>query len=51
VNQLCYAGVPAKKIMTIEEFHEKRKNLQLQEAKEVAIQYYKRTGKIPSKKY
>ncbi|NLU25579.1 acyltransferase [Acetivibrio thermocellus] len=48
-SNYVYAGVPAKKIMTIEEFHEKRKNLQLQEAKEVAIQYYKRTGKIPSK--
>lgn len=44
-----YAGVPAKKIMTIEEFHEKRKKFQLQEAKEIAIQYYKSTGNLPTR--
>lgn len=45
-----YAGVPAKKIMTIEEYQNKRKNTQVEEAKELAITYYKSTQKIPTKK-
>ena len=45
-----YAGVPAKKIMEIEEFHEKRKQRQLKEAVEFAKQYYAMTEKIPTKK-
>lgn len=44
-----YAGIPAKKIMTIDEYHAKRKELQLQEAKDVAIRYYNNTGKLPTK--
>lgn len=39
-----YAGVPAKQITTIEDFLEKRKAMQLQEAKELAVEYYKRFG-------
>ena len=43
-----YAGVPAKKIMDIKEFHEKRKQKQLKEAVELANSYYARTG-VPTK--
>ena len=44
-----YAGNPAKKIMTINEYFVKRKNAQLTEAKELAKNYYKRYNKIPPK--
>lgn len=44
-----YAGVPAVKIMDIEEFHEKRKQRQLKEAVDLATQYYVRTGRVPTK--
>ena len=44
-----YAGVPAKKIMDIKEFHEKRKQKQLKEAVELANSYYARTGEMPTK--
>lgn len=44
-----YAGNPAKKIMKINEFFEKRKEAQLSEAKELALQYYERYGKMPEK--
>ena len=42
-----YAGVPAKKIMSIQDYHKKRKKSQLKDAKLVATEYYKKTGKIP----
>ena len=42
-----YAGVPAKKIMTIQEFLEKREEKQLEEAKAIAIAYRQRMGKEP----
>lgn len=45
-----YAGVPAKKIMSIDEFHEKRKKQQLKEAVAIVNEYYKKTGEIPNKK-
>lgn len=45
-----YAGVPAQRIMSIEEFHKKRQIKQLDEAVTVARQYYERTGKVPSKR-
>lgn len=44
-----YAGVPAKRIMGIEEFYEKRKNAQFEEAKEIAIRYRNVFGKKPDK--
>ena len=44
-----YAGNPARKIMTIEQFYNKRKELQLKEAKELALAYYDRFGRKPSK--
>lgn len=44
-----YAGNPAKKIMTVKEYYWKRKEVQLAEAKELAISYYKRYGKLPDK--
>jgi len=44
-----YAGNPAKKIMTVEEYYNKRKDKQLQDAKQLAIAYKERFGKIPGK--
>lgn len=44
-----YAGNPAKKIMTLDQFLEKRKQKQLEEAKNVAVEYFNRYGKIPEK--
>ena len=42
-----YAGVPARKIMTIEEFYRKREEKQFEEAKQIAQLYYKRFDKYP----
>ena len=44
-----YAGVPAKRIMSIEEFYQKRKDAQFEEAKAIAIRYKERFGKAPDK--
>lgn len=44
-----YAGNPAKKIMTIEEYYNKRKTAQFEEAKTLALKYYNTFGKKPSK--
>lgn len=49
-DNAVYAGAPAKKIMSIEEFHKKRKEQQLEEAVTIVNQYYERTGKMPQKK-
>lgn len=43
-----YAGVPAKRIMDLEKYLSKRVELQLQEAKELAIKYYDRYQKKPT---
>lgn len=45
-----YAGNPAKKISDIDVYFERRKKLQLQEAQELAIEYYKRYQKRPPEK-
>lgn len=42
-----YAGVPAKKICSISEMYEKRKSREKENAKNLAISFYERTGKIP----
>lgn len=42
-----YAGNPARRIAELEDFCEKRKSLQLQEAKTLAVNYYERYGKKP----
>lgn len=42
-----YAGNPAKRICSIKEMYQKRKNKQLENAKTIAINYYNRTGKKP----
>lgn len=42
-----YAGNPARKIMTLEEFYIKRKNAQLSEAKTFVSEYRKRNGRDP----
>ena len=44
-----YAGNPAHKIMSIDQFYDKRKELQLKEAKDLALAYYDRFGKKPDK--
>lgn len=44
-----YAGVPAKRIMSIEEFYEKRKAAQFHEAKDIAIRYKAAFGVEPEK--
>lgn len=41
------AGVPAKVVMTLDEYYEKRKSEQLGEAVELAKEYYKSYKKIP----
>lgn len=48
-DNYVYAGNPARKIMKIEEFYEKRKALQLEEAKLLATTYFERFGKYPPK--
>ena len=42
-----YAGNPAKKLLTIDEFFERRKASQLREAKEYVLEYEKNFGKVP----
>ena len=42
-----YAGNPAKRIMTLEEYYRKREALQFDEAKDIAIRYKQRFGKEP----
>ena len=44
-----YAGIPAKKIMSIEDYHKKRKIMQVEDAKKLAITYYNKTGKLPDR--
>ena len=44
-----YAGSPAKKIMTISEYHEKREALQFDEARKMARIYRERFNKFPPK--
>lgn len=43
-----YAGNPARKLMTLEEFKEKREKRQLSEAKDYVLEYVNRFGKTPS---
>ena len=43
-----YAGNPAKRIAELDQFCEKRKAAQIQEAKVLAVEYKKRYGKLPS---
>lgn len=42
-----YVGNPARKIMDISEFYEKRRNAQLQEAKDLAVAYFEHFGIKP----
>lgn len=44
-----YAGNPARKIMTLEDYIEKRKNRELEDAKEIARNYYERFHNKPPK--
>ncbi|PAY52470.1 acyltransferase [Ligilactobacillus salivarius] len=46
-DDAVYAGNPARKICTLEELYNKRKDKEIEDAKRVAIQYYNRTGLIP----
>ena len=45
-----YAGVPARRICSIEEHYEKRKSAQLKEALELFKSYYERYNQIPDKR-
>lgn len=54
VNKDCikegvYAGNPIKYIMSLDEYYEKRKSKQLEEAIEIAKEYYKTYNKYPEK--
>lgn len=54
VNKDClesgvYAGNPAKYIMSLDEYYEKRKSKQISEAKELVSEYYKRYNEYPNK--
>ena len=42
-----YAGNPAKRIMSVEQYREKRAALQFAEAKNLVLEYKKKYGKIP----
>ena len=42
-----YAGNPARKIMSLDEYYNKRKNRQLNEAVDFVLQYEKRFGEMP----
>lgn len=42
-----YAGTPAKKIMTINDYHKKRKENQIDDAYNIVKNYYERYGKYP----
>ncbi len=44
-----YAGTPARKIMSLEEYINKRKKRELDDAKEIARNYYERFNKKPTK--
>lgn len=45
-----YAGNPAHKIMTLEDYYSKRIKAQAEEAKILALKYFERYGKKPDKK-
>lgn len=42
-----YAGCPAKKIMDLDQFYDRRYNAQVEEAKELAVTYFERFGHKP----
>ncbi len=44
-----YAGNPAKKIMSVEEYYKKRCSAQKREAKQLVVDFYQRYNKIPPK--
>lgn len=46
-NDSVYAGNPARKIMTLDEYYDKRKSKQLKEAVDFVKEYKKRYNKIP----
>lgn len=54
VNKDCikpgvYAGNPVRFIMSLDDYYEKRKSKQVEDAKELVAEYYKRYNKIPEK--
>ena len=46
-SNCVYAGIPAKKICTIEEMYKRRKQVEKDNAKVLAKTYFERTGKLP----
>ena len=49
-NNCVVAGSPARVIMSLEEYHEKRKDAQLEEARELVREYRTVFGKDPDEK-
>ena len=49
VGNVVIGGVPAKVLMSLEEYYKKRLDMQKEEAKELVLEYYKVYGKIPEK--
>lgn len=49
-SNCVYAGIPAKKICTVEEMYLRWKMNELDNAKKMAVNYFERTGKIPDEK-
>ncbi len=49
-DNYVYAGNPAKKIMTVNEYHEKRKKNEIKDARIVVKKYFDRYGKLPDEK-
>lgn len=46
-SNCLYAGIPAKKICTIEEMYKRRKKVEKDNAKALAKAYFEKTGKLP----
>lgn len=44
-----YAGVPAKRIMSVDEYYKKREQAQFSEARKLAVEYFNRYGKLPER--
>ncbi|MCQ2975600.1 MAG: acyltransferase [Bacteroidales bacterium] len=46
-----YAGNPAKKICSLEDYERKREEKQIEEAKTIALEYFKKYKKMPDEKF
>lgn len=48
-GDVVIGGVPAKVLMSLDDYYKKRLDIQVKEAKELVLEYYKVYGKIPEK--